>query len=305
VTGFGERSLNVVDLPIVKLINAKFQEMTAGQKTVAQYIVNYIAEAAFMTISELAKECRVSEASVVRFAKAMGFDGFPQLKQAIQEAFRSKVNLATKLENTLENIHSNQNLFTKIVRDELAQIDRLMNESIEDTFLQSVKVIAEVDNLVIYGEGASTSLTRLLEFRLRRFRYNILIINESGKDFFEKVVCFPKNAVAIAYNLGRPSEELVVFLEQARKKKCTTILIADSHLSMITKKADLVLSAIRDSLGLFHSIVVPTILTEALILGVAFERRNFVIEALKELEDLRSKYGYPRLASLDEHEVVN
>ena len=280
-------------------IKAKFSDMTPGQQVIAKYIIDNLADTAFMTIQDLAAGCGVSEASIVRFARLLGFNGFPDMKLEIQEAFRTRVNLVTKLGKKLEKLHGEKPLIQNIIENELQQLNKLLLEPMDETFRQCVKEIAAVNHLIIYGEGSSASLTVLLEFRLRRFKYSILRINENGKDFFEKVVHFPKEAVAIAYGLGRPSEELVIFLQQARKNNCRSILISDSHISSITRLADYVLSANRGSLGIFHSISVPTIISEALIMGVALERREEVLQSLSELEALRSKYGYPKLAGLE------
>ncbi|HQJ24611.1 MAG TPA: hypothetical protein PLW63_04605, partial [Bacillota bacterium] len=93
-------------------------------------------------------------------------------------------------------------------------------------------------------------------------------------------------------------EELVVFLSQAKKNGMKSILITDSMFSFIAQKADLVLCVTRGTLGVFHSLLVPTLMCEALILGVALKRREDSIEALKELDRLRNAYGYPRYAGL-------
>lgn len=288
---------------LAEVIKLKYPDMTEGQQVIARYILDNLADTAFMTIQDLAEECGVSEASIVRFARLLGYNGFPDLKSDIQEAFRTKVNIVTKLGRKLEKLHGEKPLVKNLIENELQQINKLLLEPLDETFSQCIKAIAGVETLVIYGEGSSASLTVLLEFRLRRFKYTILRINENGKDFFEKVVHFPKNAVAIAFGLGRPSEELVIFLQQARKNGCKSILITDSHISSISQLADYVLSASRGSLGMFHSVIIPTIISEALILGVALERREEVLAALSELESLRSVYGYPKLAGLEKESL--
>lgn len=280
------------------IIKSKYEGLTAAHKNIGTYVAGNIADAAFMNIQELAKACKVSEASVVRFARALGFAGYPELKSAIQSTFLSQVNLATKLDRKLNDLQPDEGLVRTLLENELEQLTRLPAETTGEAFKDCVSLITSAENLVIYGEGSCASLTYLMEFRLRRFGYNVTRINESGKDFFERVMHFPKDAVAVALGLGRPSEELVVFLSQAKKNGMKSILITDSMFSFIAQKADLVLCATRGTLGVFHSLLVPTLMCEALILGVALKRREDSIEALKELDRLRNAYGYPRYAGL-------
>ena len=284
---------------IAEAIDKHYAELTPVQKSIAQYLQTSIADAAFMNIQEMANACNVSEASIVRFARALGYSGFPEFREEIQDAFRSQVNLVTKFSRRLDSLPAGDHLLSDLIRSEIGQIGRLLAEPPNEVFSEAVKAIAAVDDLVIFGEGSTASLTVLLEFRLRRMQYIITRINESGKYFFEKIVHFPKNAAAIAFGLGRPSEELVVFLEQARLHNCPTVLITDSYISSITREADHVLYAPRGSLGVFHSIIVPTLMTEALIMGVALERREESLYALDELERLRNAHGYPRYAGLE------
>jgi len=286
------------ELGIAEIIKANYANLTSVQKSIGCYLADNVADAAFMNIQDLAKACNVSEASIVRFAKAIGYSGYPDLKSAVQSTFLSQVNLATKLGRKLDGLQPSDNLLHDLISSELDQLAKIPDETLTQSFKDSINAICASEHLVIYGEGSSASLTYLLEFRFRRFRYSITRINESGKAFFEKVIHLPPNAVAIALGLGRPAEELVVFLDQARKHGCPSILITDSRFSSIAKHADYILAATRGSLGVFHSLLVPTLLSEALILGVALKRRDDSIEALEELERLRSAYGYPRYAGL-------
>ncbi len=284
---------------IAVAIDEHYADLTPVQKYIAEYLLGNIADAAFMSVQEMANACDVSEASIVRFARALGYSGFPQFREEVQDAFRRQVNLVTKFSRRLDTLPAGDHLLSDLIRSEMSQISRLLAEPPDDVFAQSVATIASADNIIVFGEGSAASLTLLLEFRLRRMKYMITRINESGKYFFEKVVHFPKNAAAIAFGLGRPSEELVLFLEQARRHDCPTVLITDSYISSIAKEADYVLYATRGSLGVFHSIIVPTLVTEALILGIALERREESLDALDELERLRNAHGYPRYAGLE------
>ena len=58
-------------------IRQRFDEFSRSQKDVGQYIVDHLEEAAFHTAEELARRANTSSSTVVRFAQALGFEGFP------------------------------------------------------------------------------------------------------------------------------------------------------------------------------------------------------------------------------------
>ena len=69
-------------------IRSRFEEFSRSQKDVGQYIVDHLDEAAFHTAEELARRANTSSSTVVRFAQALGFEGFPELQQCARDEYR-------------------------------------------------------------------------------------------------------------------------------------------------------------------------------------------------------------------------
>ena len=69
-------------------IRERFDEFSRSQKDVGQYIVDHLDEAAFHTAEELARRANTSSSTVVRFAQALGFEGFPELQSAARDEYR-------------------------------------------------------------------------------------------------------------------------------------------------------------------------------------------------------------------------
>src|SRR5919106_5816875 len=62
-------------------VSSRFDEFSRSQKDVAQYVVDHLDEVAFHTAEELARRASTSSSTVVRFAQALGFEGFPELQE--------------------------------------------------------------------------------------------------------------------------------------------------------------------------------------------------------------------------------
>ena len=69
-------------------IRSRFDEFSRSQKDVGQYIVDHLDEASFHTAEELARRANTSSSTVVRFAQALGFEGFPELQAAARDEYR-------------------------------------------------------------------------------------------------------------------------------------------------------------------------------------------------------------------------
>ena len=75
---------------LINIIQAQYSRLSKGQKLIAQYIINNYDKVAFMTASKLGEAVGVSESTVVRFANALGYAGYPKLQEGLQELIKNK-----------------------------------------------------------------------------------------------------------------------------------------------------------------------------------------------------------------------
>ena len=68
------------------LLQQHQDDLTKSGRTVADYLVQHAAEAQYLSISSLAKECRVAEATVFRFCRSLGFEGYHEMRIALAQA---------------------------------------------------------------------------------------------------------------------------------------------------------------------------------------------------------------------------
>ena len=61
-------------------------DLTRSGRTVAEYLVQHAAEAQYLSISSLARECNVAEATVFRFCRSLGFEGYHEMRIAMAQA---------------------------------------------------------------------------------------------------------------------------------------------------------------------------------------------------------------------------
>ena len=67
-------------------------DLTRSGRTVADYLVQHAAEAQYLSISSLARECQVAEATVFRFCRALGFEGYHEMCEHASALFMTAIN---------------------------------------------------------------------------------------------------------------------------------------------------------------------------------------------------------------------
>ena len=67
-------------------------KLTKKEKLIADFILDNFAEACFITSTEIAKRIHVSDSSVIRFTRTLGYSGFMEFQRAIRKAYTERMN---------------------------------------------------------------------------------------------------------------------------------------------------------------------------------------------------------------------
>ena len=76
---------------VFEKINSEYYQLTSAEKKVADYAVIHQQKTQFMSISELAEEAGVAEATISRFCKRLGYKGYSAFKLAVANSTARRV----------------------------------------------------------------------------------------------------------------------------------------------------------------------------------------------------------------------
>jgi DNA-binding MurR/RpiR family transcriptional regulator len=275
-----------------------FPSLTKSEQRIASYLLANYDEATFLPAAELAQRLDVSEATVVRFARSIGYDGFPELRRALQGIFRIKVTPATRLQHKLAELGSSPgHVLTKMVDMEVQYLAEALHSVQPADFDRAVEIILSAKRLFVFGTGPSRILADLVLIRLRRFGIPVITMTESGRDILEELQLMQPQDVVLATGFHRITGELAAVMDHARSLGCRIVFITDTLGPHFKNKADVILSALRGPVSTFHSLAVPMTILNALILAVAMARPEESLAALDRLQQMRAAYGLDYLAN--------
>src|ERR1700761_2318259 len=83
---------------LVQVLQSEFDELTRNQRKIAELVMRAPEECAFMTISEMASAVGVNEATVVRFAAALGLGGYSQLTKLCQQMLQDRLQMVRRFD---------------------------------------------------------------------------------------------------------------------------------------------------------------------------------------------------------------
>lgn len=225
--------------------------MRPSEQQVADYLLEHRQQIASMSIKELAKASKVSEPTVVRMVKAIGFSGFKEFRDTligenaamknseteVQAFFGYHVKKGDKISEIPEKITANT---IEVMKDTLKSISARDFQKVIETIATANKIqIFAVENSDATASDLNTKLTYLgLDCRYSRDYY----LQRIGAGYLTE------KDVAIGISYSGCSKDTVDAMREAKKRKAKTIVFTNFRDSLITEYADVILCTSQEQL---------------------------------------------------------
>ncbi len=219
------------------LIDARYNTLTKSEKRVADYIRLHPDKTILSSLQTLAERCSVSDASVLRLCRSLGFSGYQDFKAAIvPELLKKGANIYEDINHSdpfeaaraklIENLSNS-------LADTLAQHDEPSIKRVSTAFMESRK------NFII-GLAGSAGVARVFNDCL--LGLGIYSFYSSDRVEIERIVNqLGKSDVLLGISHSGETQEVVYALTKCRENKATTIALTNSPHSSIARLSDLVL----------------------------------------------------------------
>ncbi len=281
---------SVPALDIGLIIGEKFSSLTKSEKRIANFIRKNQEESAFLSAGEIAKRLNLSEATLVRFARTLGFVSYPSMRSVLQNNFRQRVTHSSRIRGRLDHLKESGNLFDKLAITEIDFLSQAIDTIDHNAMNKAISLIKDHQRIFVFGLGPSVSLVDLMEIRLRRFGKDVIPITSSGREVVESLLSLTDQDLLFVICFFDLNPALNLVLEYGAEVGCPIILLTDTLETILNGKSDVTLAARRGPIGEFHSLVVPMTVINALLLSIAGTTQESVMASLDKLDNLRSRF---------------
>ncbi len=278
-----------MDKDIIAIIEEKKQTFSKSQRQIAKYILENFDKAAFMTAAKFGKAVGVSESTVVRFAVDLGYDGYPEMKKAMQEMIRNRLTSVQRIEVAREII--GDDISASVMQLDRERIRTTIEELDKKSFDMAVKKIHSAKNIYIIGTRTSSMLASFLGFYLSLLFENVKTVNTTSvSELFEQMLRVSDQDVVIGISFPRYSRRTIKVVQFARDMGATVISITDSAVAPLAKLADINLFAKSDAVSFVDSLVAPLSLINALIVAIGTHSEDELSCTFERLEHIWDEY---------------
>ena len=287
---------------LLQKIDEGYSKFSTGQKKLADFIKEDYDKAAFLTAAKMGEEVGVSESTVVRFAMALGYDGYPGFQKALGEMVRTKLNSIQRMEVTYGRISQGE-ILTSVLQSDIDKIKLTMQSIDHESFELAVETILNAKKIYVIGIRSCAPLASFLGFYLNLICDNVVAVHtNSSSEIFEQLIRIDEDDVIIGISFPRYSMRTLKALEFASNRKAKVITLTDSVHSPMTLYSSCNLIARSDMASIVESLVAPLSVVNALVVALCMKKQDEVITTLETLERIWDEY---QVYSKDELNMVD
>lgn len=286
---------------LLQKIEDGYQRFSKGQKKLADFIRKDYDKAAFLTAAKMGEEVGVSESTVVRFATALGYDGYPGFQRALGEMVRTKLNSIQRMEVTYGRISQGE-ILASVLQSDIEKIKMTMETIDHESFEMAVDTILKGNRVYVIGIRSCAPLASFLSFYLNLICPHVTAVTtNSSSEIFEQLIRIGEEDVIIGISFPRYSMRTLKALEFASNRKAKVITLTDSVHSPMTLYSSCNLIARSDMASIVDSLVAPLSVVNALVVALCMKKQKEVISTLETLEQIWEEY---QVYSKDELNMV-
>ncbi|WP_289294116.1 MurR/RpiR family transcriptional regulator [Romboutsia ilealis] len=275
---------------LISHIQSQYTRFSKGQKLIAQYILKNYDKVAFMTACKLGEAVGVSESTVVRFANALGYSGYPKLQDALQEVIKNKLTTVQRVDMVKE-FNDDSAILKKIVKSDMDNIKDTLEGIDEKAFEEAANRILKAKRIYIVGMRSSFTIAQYLGFYLGIILDSVHVIRTDMGDAFEQVVKINEDDVLIAISFPRYSKKSYQIVSYAKEKGAHIVSLTDSPFAPVASFTDNLL-LVKSNMASFVDSLVPALsIANALIVSVGMKEKEDIKQHFDDLEAIWEKYS--------------
>ncbi len=272
-------------------ILARFSELSPKQHQLARFFLDNEDVVAFASANDIGEQVGVSAATVVRFCRSLGYEGYPDLQAAIRTQFSQYRTAVQKLSERMANGNFSDDLPDQIALISSQNIRLTMSRASQKKLADAVEAIIQADQIRIFGSGLSAAAAVLAEYSFIRLGFPVRACLDGGVTQALELAYMTNRDLVMVISIWRYLRHEVEALEAAQGAGATCIVITDSPVSPVANRADHLFIAATE--GAAHSRSLAGILSiiDLISATIAAERPTESMEALKRIDALYRQSG--------------
>lgn len=277
--------------PTLAKIAELYPQMTKGQKQLADYILENPSEVVNRSITDLISHTSLkSEASVVKFYRLLGFDGFKSFKIKLAQELVNRTFYHSQTDITLDD--EPREIKKKVFLGAMNSLSQNGETSAAEC-IEAQRLLSASKRIIIIGQGASAAICQYAYFRFSELGLNCVYNLDAHMNAV--FLSHPQlDDVIFCVSQSGETADIYKQIEMGYRNRIPTILVTGNAVSSIAKLSRIVLSTVSVERNILtdalNSRITQFCLIDALFSMVSIANAGQMLPRLQETRATFKKY---------------
>ena len=256
-------------------IAARYPELSKQLQKIARFALEYPDDLALETVASLAARAGVQPSSMVRFAQALGYDGFSNMQLVFRSRLVTDGNSYRDRIDALRRQHDSSggdalSVLSSFVDEGLTSLELLRDYTPGTVLDRAVDLLANAENIYLLAERRAFPVACYLAYALARLEQRAHLLDGIGGMLPQQVAVVRDCDVLMATSFPPFSPQVAEVFVACHERGVPTIAITDSPVSPLALEATVAFHIKQQEEGSFRSLVAPMCLAQSLVVALGY-----------------------------------
>ncbi len=268
--------------------------LTKTENKIANYLLDHQDVLGMKTVTDLSLEIGVSDTSIIRFLRTLGFSGYVDFKRVMSEQMLQKYRFSMSVGekyNKTSKLFDQKNVLMDVMKCAVDNIQAAIDNTSVETIREIAECLIRSKKKYVVGFKSTSCCAAYMHRKLVYFLPDVFCFDKMDSNVLESMVDITEGDCVLLYGFPRYSEINYSILELAKERKTKIIVVTDKITSPLAPYADFLLTASISGVGFTNSYVVPMCLSEAILLLVSKHGGKNIGKRAAALDACLEKYS--------------
>lgn len=236
--------MNTSQSSVLSSIRAHYISLSQSEKIIADYVVDNSDDMVNMSMMDIANAVGLSDATVLRFVRSIGFRGFSDFKIALAA---DRIRPTEAIFEELNEKDDSHTVTAKVFQAGIQLLQDTLDHLDMNAMDQALELIQKARRIFLYSSGTSAGIADWFLTRLIRLNYNVVMNNDSHLQIIQSSLMEDGDLVIMISRSGTASN-LIRAERQAIKNGARVISITCNAKSILASGATVSLTAVAKEL---------------------------------------------------------
>ena len=250
-------------------------KLTKTSRLIGEYILDHETDACFMTSTEIANQLNVSEASVIRFSRALGYSGYMEFQKNLRKLHTERLGrISSQVAVPYERLqasmsHAAIDYVQEFLMNTETNISSVIRNNPQETFDAAIDILLSSRRKYIVASRANTGVAAYFNLLLRHQVPDVIPTWESSVNVIDHMCDIGSKDCVILFSFPRYSQMDMQAMKLAEDAGASIIVITDRPSAPMAQYAKVLLTVDVDTNTFFNSYVGVQLVMEILAAGLS------------------------------------